>query len=1067
LNATVDIGASFTVSTATASNYASLSWSTSGSGSFTAGATTLTPTYLPSATDFANGSVHLTLTAVPNGVCSTPVTDYMILTVTDHPPVDFYIQSSCAGVGTNFFIDQTVTNISTIVSYAWDFGDGSTSTIPEPSHLFGAAGTYNVTLSVRDTGGYTNIVMKPVVVNPIPVANFNYDQPSCSDLATQFRDFSVAPSGYIVEWAWDFGDGNDTIIYFPGNPNVLHTYANSGTYEVSLIVKSSDSCVNAAIMDVDITASPIASFSYSNACFGALTNLTDNSSMVNGIAIVAWSWAFGELSTGVNNYSTQQNPVHQFQTIGNHLVTLTVTNSQGCSNTIIDTVTISSPPAVDFDYAATCLNTPVQFTVDSVTTAIATISNWLWDFGDGITATDQNPEHTYAASGNYTVSLTVLNLTGCSNTVSHTIEVYVAPVANFDFDAPTCSDHLVQFHNYSNTPLGTTIVEWKWYFGDGDSAIVVPQNNPDVTHLYDSAGIFTTTLVITNSNGCESTISKDINILPSPLADFTFTEACLNELTQFTDASLANGGASVVSWNWNFGDPAAALDNTSTLQNPTHQFSASGIFTVQLLIENSQGCTDTISHDVVVTPLPAVDFEIAQACLDTLVEFTVNTTVTTVSEIASYLWEFGDGQTSNEQNPVHMYDVDGNYTVTLTITDTAGCVNSVSHDLSLSALPQSLFGVSESQCNTDPIQFTNFSTTETGYITEWQWDFGDGIDTTITFPNNPNVSHVYSSEGTYTATLTVLNSNGCSNLSTQEITILPGPIANFDFESVCLDVSAKFTDLSQANGGGIITGWNWDFGDPTSGINNFSTLQNPSHLFKTVGDHDVLLTIYNEKGCIDTITKTINISMLPDIDFTTIGGTCLEGATQFIIDTILVDLSRIQSVLWNFGDGLSSNLRAPYHTYAVAGTYQITLTIIDFNGCTNAVTKEVYIDQLPDVKFDTDAPNCEGSETQFNDLSSTSNFIVKWHWEFGDGTDTIVNWPNNQNVTHIYPSSGSYQAKLTITTSDSCVNIAEKIITIIPAPVANFAATTACINHPAEFTDLSQENNAGAIADWL
>ena len=1066
-NATVDIGTSFTVSTATVSDSSPINWTSTGTGTFTGG-TTLTPTYTPSATDFANGSVRLTLTATPSGICTTPVSDYMVLTVTDHPAVDFSWASSCAGTLTDFVIDTIVTDIPAIPYYRWDFGDGNTSLTREPSHLFATAGIYRVTLTVTDTAGYTNIVWHNVEVNPIPVANFSYNQPSCSGLTTQFTDHSVAPSGYIVEWMWDFDDGSAPItVRHPNNPNITHTYANSGTYNVSLTVKSSDSCVNAAILDVVITAAPIANFGVSNACFGSLTAFADSSTMVDNINIVAWAWDFGEPVSGNNNRSNVQNAVHQYLTTGTYQVRLIVTNANGCTDTITKPVIIAVPSPLDFDFSSACLNTQIQFTVDTVITNIANVTNWLWDFGDGITSTLRNPTHTYSVSGTYTVSLTALNINGCSNTITHEIIVFIAPIANFNFDNPTCSSDSVQFNDFSNTPFGTNITEWKWIFGDGDTLTVIRPNNPNIQHRYDSVGTFTVTLIITNSNGCESSVSRQITTLPSPIADFTYTPACMNELTQFNDASVPNGGGNVVSWRWNFGDPISTVNNTSTQQNPVHQYNTAGTFTVTLLVENTQGCTDTVSHQVSVTELPEVDFNITEACIGADVQFTIDSIITPIDSIATYFWDFGDGITSNLQNPSHSYLTVGTYTVSLIVTDINGCSNTVSHDLSLAALPQSLFGVSESQCNTDPIQFTNFSTTEEGYITEWHWDFGDGNDSIISFPNNPNLSHLYATNGTYTATLTVTNSNGCSNVSTQEIIILPGPIANFDFESVCLDVSARFTDLSQANGGGIITRWNWDFGDPTSGINNSSTLQNPSHLFKTVGDHVVLLTIYNEKGCMDTITKTINISMLPDIDFTTIGGTCLDGVTQFLIDTILVDLSRIQSVLWNFGDGLSSNLRAPYHTYAVAGTYQITLTIIDLNGCTNTVTKEVYIDQLPDVKFDTDAPNCSGNETRFTDLSSTSNFIVKWHWEFGDGTDTIINWPNEQNVTHIYPSSGSYQAKLTITTSDSCVNTAEKIITIIPAPVANFVATTVCIDHPAQFTDLSQENSGGVIVDRL
>lgn len=540
----------------------------------------------------------------------------------------------------------------------------------------------------------------------------------------------------------------------------------------------------------------------------------------------------------------------------------------------------------------------------------------------------------------------------------------------------------------------------------------------------------------------------------------------MSELTEFTDQSLTNGGADIVSWNWNFGDPITTINNTSTLQNASHLFSNSGTFTITLQIENSQGCIDTITQNIEVREAPAIEFTITDNCLDSAAVFTVDPIITNIDSIATYLWDFGDGETSIEQNPTHTYPVDGTYTITLTVTDINGCMNAVSHELVLAPLPISLFGASESQCLSDSIVFTNYSTAASGYIVEWIWDFGDGNISTIDFPDNPNTSHIYNVSGTYSATLTVTNSNGCSNISTQEIVIQPGPIANFDFESGCFDASTNFIDLSQTNGGGQIVSWTWDFGDLTSGIDNYSSLQNPSHIFSTVGDHLVQLTVTNENGCVSTDTSTVSISTLSDIDFEAIGGTCLDGATEFLIDTTLLDINNIQSTLWDFGDGSSSNETQPTYTYQNVGTYTVTLTVVDINGCTISVSKDVYIDQLPHVNFNTDDPSCENSETQFIDLSSTVNFIIEWHWEFGDGTDTTISWPDDQNVTHVYPSEGSYIARLTILTSDSCSNTMERTITITSGPLANFVATGVCVDHLTEFTDHSQENNGGVIVSW-
>lgn len=1338
-NATVDIGTDFTISSASASNYASISWSSTGTGSFTGGST-LTPTYTPSATDFANGSVLLTLSAIPNSPCSTPVTDYMILTVTDHPAVDFYWNSSCLDTPTEFHVDSTIVGIDSIATYSWDFGDGNTvfrNSSASVSHTYNTAGTFTVSLTIVDTLGYTNKVWHYVDVNPIPVVNFSYEQPSCSELTTQFYEYAVATSGYITEWIWDFGDGSaPVVVNYPDDPNVQHTYPNSGTnpatsmtYQVSLIVTTSDGCTNAAFMDVTVNPSPIADFtydiacvnnftefnvdvptvqngggsivsyqwdfgdpttginnisdeqnprhlytntgtynvtltvenangcsdtyigsvvinpppavefstaatcqgaetafivnttvtqvadvvdwfwefgdgatsdlqdpthiynigglysviltitdvngctnadtldltiysppvanfnydqpscddtltyftdysdvalgtivewvwdfgdgttpvtmtdnldishsyapvgyqtayevklvvtssngctdsitklvdvlppptalfSYSEACAGSPISFFDESIENSGGNIINWTWDFGDPSTGVNNISTVQNPYHIFSgndTDSIYLVTLSILTSTGCVSAFTDSVEFTSPPPLEFTYATNCSDSAVEFFIDTViTTNIDSITDYFWEFGDGFTSTEMNPIHDYTIPGTYTVSLTILNVNGCNNTVSHEVEVYASPIALFDFDEPICTGTNIQFYDYSEHNANI-ISEWIWDFGDGNSDIINSITERNVQHQYDTLGTYEVTLTVINNNGCINTTSRILTTLPNPIAEFTYNTACYGDLTTFEDFSQSNGGADIISWDWSFNDPISGINNSSQQQNPVHQFSEAGDYIVTLFIENATGCIDSISKTISINGASDIDFEVSDACLSSEITFTP---ITSSSEIASYLWEFGDGIISNEQSPVHQYNVDGTYNVTLTVTDTGGCVNEISHEVSLSALPISLFGISESQCISDTVYFSDYSTSESGYITEWQWDYGDGNVTTIVHPDNPYTSHSYESEGTYTVTLTVTNSNGCSNSSTQEVTILPSPVANFDFESVCLNVSAEFIDLSQANGGGQIISWDWDFDDASSGIDNFSTLQNPSHEFKEVGDHEVTLTISNENGCVSIITRTISISMLPEIDFITVGGTCLEGATQFYIDSTLIDINQIQSVLWEFGDGYSDNSTQTSHVYEVPGTYNITLTIIDLNGCSNTISREVYVDQLPDVKFDTDAPSCESNETQFVDLSSTANFIVKWHWEFGDGRDTTVNWPDDQNVLHAYQTSGTYLARLTITTEDSCMNTFEKEITIIPTPVANFAATSVCIDHPAQFTDLSQENSGGVIVDW-
>jgi len=262
-----------------------------------------------------------------------------------------------------------------------------------------------------------------------------------------------------------------------------------------------------------------------------------------------------------------------------------------------------------------------------------------------------------------------------------------------------------------------------------------------------------------------------------------------------------NGGGTIVSWQWNFDDPASGPDNTSTLQNPIHIFSTEGDYEVELIITNVNGCIDTTQSTVTISGQPTVDFLYSEACLGSQTQFEVDTTVTNIAEIQSYTWAFGDGNTSVLPNPSHIYAATGDYEVTLTIVTIDGCVASVSHTVQINPLPNANFDYSPSACLNDTVYFTDLSSSPNGIISIWHWDFGDGIDITITAPDNPDVSHIYTNGGIYAVTLTVTDSDSCENMIEKQVEVVPSPIADYSYEETCYNEPVYFTDLSSTNQG--------------------------------------------------------------------------------------------------------------------------------------------------------------------------------------------------------------------------------------------------------------------------
>jgi gliding motility-associated-like protein len=320
----------------------------------------------------------------------------------------------------------------------------------------------------------------------------------------------------------------------------------------------------------------------------------------------------------------------------------------------------------------------------------------------------------------------------------------------------------------------------------------------------------------------------------------------------------------------------------------------------------------------------------------------------------------------------------------------------------------------------------------------WKWDFGDGQISTAILP-----THQYLAAGTYTIKLVVIGSFGCADSVTHDIIINPNPISSFTATTNCNSFPTQFTDQST----GAVQ-WKWDFGDASSTDNTMS----PLHVFPNPGSFDVVLTVTNSFGCVDSSLKKITVLERPAANFS-FNNVCAKQAVKF--DDLTIGNNPV-SWDWDFGDGTFGTSQSTTHVYPIAGQYPVSLIVKNTSGCADTIVKTVMVSTIPTPMFKANV-TCLGKVTSFTDLSKDSVAITKWFYDFGDGNNSISKNPN-----YIYSNPGIYNVSLTVTNVNGCDSTFTLPVTVDVVPKANYTADTICINNPTTFSDKS----AGNVIKW-
>ena len=1061
------------------------------------------------------------------------------------------------------FNDSSIEGDGTITSYLWDFGDGTSSTAANPTHEYLSEGVYNVSLIVTDENGCSHTVTQNGIVRTGIPSNVDFtttgERSSCNpSLPVTFTNTTSFEGTGPFAYLWNFGDGTNSTAINPSK-----TYDGLGSYDVSLTITDlSTGCaateikedyINLINLEVSIEVNS------DGICAPVSSSFTNTSPTITDNMVATWDFGDGNTLTGTATDNNIRSPTHTYRDAGTYSITLTMNFDNGvCIETteLTDAVTVVNSPSPDFT-AGNNRACDVPFTVNFSSEG-TDIAAWEWDFGDGTTSTEPNPQKTYTAFGNYAVRLTVTNAEGCSATRRRNNYIrIVEPVAEFTSDifdnavipdlwdgrdinliTGGCIPLDITFTDLSVSG-GSPIVRWDWDFGDGNTGT---GQNP--THTYTVAGEFIVTLTITTEDGCTETFTcyncAKAGNLPQAQLDTTGYPLLTNcapatlfrNLTDTSTIDFVWYAVTTGDWegfsindstngDWDFGTTVPVfLDSGQTVSTKfyTYDRGCVDVFDLNEWAElrppwasvglDTSRCESNFvpGEPLEITPLIIGDFTRVRWTISSLSQppkfdpmvfedtvgypiffeedvlgmgimvwndstgfscstygehqlqlksepdltinadvragcgpLTVNFSLDPGIDISAYRWDFGDGNTSNEQNPTHTYTQPGLYSVTIAVTTPNNCTfsNTAPDFINVSGNVAQIAASIEEGCTPLSVDFTDLSISTTD-IVQRIWDFGDGNELS---GNDSLVNHVFQvppvnqANGFYVK-LTIVDTVGCVTIDSLNIRPYQ-PIATFEMDvfPLCDSDSIVFTASAGDSVGVSPFEYFWDTGN---GHFTASNERQFTSIYPTGGPYDVQLTMADAFGCRDTSgVSTFTVTPFgPAAGFTADDsrGTCPPLPVRFT-NTSYTGRAPIVQWLWDFGDGTTSDLQNPDKIYTTEGSYDVRLDVLDSLGCSSSLLLEDFItlEGITGSFAISDTLVCVGETITFTAQSPEE---ATFTWDFGDGNIAI-----GAEVTHQYTADGIQFPSLVIAeASGVCTATFTSSLTVRPVPAIDLGA---------------------------
>jgi len=851
----------------------------------------LSVTSVPGLTHFYTlpGTFTATLTPYYNGCPGVPFVCSTVITV-DSPKAIIAYNHLCSPVTAIHFIDKSLGDDS----HVWIFGDGTTSTLANPDHVYPAISTYTVTLATynatsgcRDTTSVViNILQPPIDFTATDTAVCVGDTVRLTALyLNKPQSFRWYVNGATTAW-W-----NDSAI--------TDTFHAGGLYTVKLIVLNAQGCYDTVIKtNYIIVGDPVPDFTAtpSSGCVALSVTFHDISTDVPGATLSSFSWTFGDGTSATVGTPTT---THIYTAAGTYLAKEVVTDIIGCVDSAGPLFITAYRPHAAFSATNThpCINVGTSFTNTS-----AGYVTCLWQFGDGSTSTGTSPTHSYSTTGSYTVTLVVTDIHGCNDTM--TLPGYInvtKPDASFTMSDTfsICPPLLVTFTNTS-----TGGVTYDWTFGDGNISVLFSPTN-----MYITPGLYPVQLIVTNTWGCKDTADNHLNLYGySGSLTYTPLNGCVPLLVHF-NAAISN----VPNIIWDFGDGSTLF--LSGVDTASHLYTVPGAYTPKLILSDNSGCQNSsVGPFVIKVDEITAKFGVFPAACIGSPFYLVDSSTFYWSPVNSWFWTFGP-DTSSLSSPVHPpINNTGSYPVTLTVKNSWGCTATLTDNIVVYPLPTVTTSPDTVVCVTDPATLTGY-----GAVSY----FWSGPPGTLGCTNCNPATAVPVVVSTYTVIGTDIH--GCKDTNTVTVGLRTHT------------TSTSRGDTSMCNGGIVPlfdTGGHKYLWIPAGGLNN-STINNPWASPAST----VTYTVVAQLGsCIpDTNFVKVEVFPLPTVD---------AGPDQEVQAGTLIQLQalglRIASYEWIPSGGLSCN-NCPNPEATVLDMTKFVVNVTSLHGCKASDSVNVFL----------------------------------------------------------------------------------------------------------------------------
>ncbi|UCG27910.1 MAG: PKD domain-containing protein [Bacteroidales bacterium] len=968
--------------------------------------------------------------------------DFAVDTVRGCSPFTISIENNSAG-----YIEE----------YEWDLGDGNFSNTSAASffHTYvnatGAPVQHILQLVVKNnTRGCMDTISRIITVYPEVTSAFTQDNIiGCHPLGVNFTNQSSATA---TMFEWDFGDGGSS-----SDTDPFHLFENftlvNANYTVRLVSTTPDLCRDTSYQNIVVHPYIHADFSVNDFEGCAPFQITVDNAATGAISGYEWDWGDGT----PGSTSGAATLTHLYQNNGPAPVVyplrLVVENADGCTDTLIRDITVYPVVISQFtqDVTEGCNPLGVQFTNQSNVYA----TSFMWEFGDGGSSDEQDPYHLFEnftlVNTTHTTKLIAYSDHNCTDTSEVNITVYSKLKADFTFDlGSSCTPFDVTFNNSS---LGG--VQYHWDFGDGNDTTVLNIN--PVTHRYTNPSptlpvTYEVILTVWNANNCTDELRRDVVVYPVVRADFSADASigCHPFTVNFTNNST---GAST--YNWDFGNGQSSDDTNPVMVFENYSLNDT-TFNVELVATNTQSCTDTFSIPITVRPYVEADFTIEYTSRCTPFDVTIYNSSINGQQ---YDWSFdGTPYSTTSGAPISRQFVNTSYTNTqvftidLLVTSPQGCTSSLSRDVSVFHAVNADYTSITEGCNPLIVDFTN--TSQGG--DEYNWEFGDNGSSIVESP-----SHTYSNlsnvDSVYNVKLLVTSADLCRDSTYGQITVYATPKADFIADNTVDCPPVDITIQNTTDGGDTFT-WNFGDGSPPYVTNNLNPI---IHTYNNTNvdivTYELRLHSITANGCEDSISQNINVYPSIIVDFERDSAGCSPYFSEFTNYSV-----RASQYSWDFGDGITSALTHPSHTYfnntVNDEVYDVTLVGTSKYGCIDSITKQVTVYPMPHAEFNATPVYQYYPDVTVNLENETNAGFWNFEWQFGDGNSSTLDEPGS----HDYATWGEYNISLKAWSSQCEDSIEHRIRIFPPLPVAAFvpSVNAGCMPLTVTFTNNSIYGNS-------